>query len=187
MECTVLYELCSQVLTQLSVTCKQCTLEKVTVKCDLSPCVTRGTSDLFVPHVFARGSHPAFLICLHMYVHSTYCKLAGWLGKRLSPICMHPAYKQISKYKMYPPWMVAPHPAYFFFLPLCRFKMIWMTPKDKFFRRWRDQDPKVADFDQSITQYIELSNKVGLLSEGSSANPTFILSFVILSHLIPVT
>ena len=75
---------------------------------------------------------------------------------------------------------------YFFFLPLCRFKMIWVTPKDKFFRRWRDQDPKVADFDQSITQYIELSNKVSPLTEGSSANPTFMLSFVILSHLIPV-
>ena len=82
--------------------------------------------------------------------------------------------------------MVAPHSGYFFFLPLCRFKMIWVTPKDKFFRRWRDQDPKVADFDQSITQYIELSNKVSPLTEGSSANPTFMLSFVILSHLIPV-
>ena len=68
----------------------------------------------------------------------------------------------------------------------CRFKMIWVTPKDKFFRRWRDQDPKVADFDQSITQYIELSNKVSLLTEGSSANSTLMLSFVILSHLIPV-
>ena len=147
-----------------------------------------GTSDLYISHVFTRCSHPASLICLC----STYCtqskwKLVGWLEKRLSPICMHPAYKQICKYKMCAPWMVAPHPAYFFFLPLCRFKMIWVTPKDKFFRRWRDQDPKVADFDQSITQYIELSNKVSLLTEGSSANPTFMLSFVILSHLIPVT
>lgn len=32
--------------------------------------------------------------------------------------------------------------------------------KDAFFRRWRAQDPRVADFDQAITQYIELSNKV---------------------------
>ena len=52
-----------------------------------------------------------------------------------------------------------PHPSF----SHCRFKMIWVTPKDKFFRRWRDQDPKVADFDQSITSYIELSNKVSLL------------------------
>ena len=41
-----------------------------------------------------------------------------------------------------------------------RFKMIWNVQKDNFFRRWRAQDPRVADFDQAITQYIELSNKV---------------------------
>ena len=38
--------------------------------------------------------------------------------------------------------------------------MIWNVRKDAFFRRWRAQDPRVADFDQAITQYIELSNKV---------------------------
>ena len=38
--------------------------------------------------------------------------------------------------------------------------MIWEAQKDLFFRRWRNQDPKVVDFDSSISQYIELSNKV---------------------------
>jgi dynein heavy chain len=38
--------------------------------------------------------------------------------------------------------------------------MIWNVNKDTFFRRWQQQAPRVADFDQSITQYIELSNKV---------------------------
>ena len=42
----------------------------------------------------------------------------------------------------------------------CRFKMIWETQKDVFFKRWRNQNPKVVDFDSAITQYIELSNKV---------------------------
>jgi dynein heavy chain len=40
------------------------------------------------------------------------------------------------------------------------FKMVWEAQKDVFFRRWRNQDPKVVDFDSSISQYIELSNKV---------------------------
>ena len=43
---------------------------------------------------------------------------------------------------------------------LFSFKMVWTVQKDAFFRRWRAQDPRVADFDQSITQYTELSNKV---------------------------
>ena len=38
--------------------------------------------------------------------------------------------------------------------------MIWEAQKDVFFRRWRNQDPKVVDFDSSISQYIELSNQV---------------------------
>ena len=38
--------------------------------------------------------------------------------------------------------------------------MIWEAQKDVFFKRWRNQNPKVVDFDSSITQYIELSNKV---------------------------
>lgn len=38
--------------------------------------------------------------------------------------------------------------------------MIWNVNKDSFIRRWQQQAPRVADFDQSITQYIELSNKV---------------------------
>ena len=42
---------------------------------------------------------------------------------------------------------------------LCRFTSIWTVQKDAFFRRWRAQDPRVSDFDQAITQYIELSNK----------------------------
>ena len=40
------------------------------------------------------------------------------------------------------------------------FKMIWEAPKDVFFKRWRNQNPRVVDFDGSINQYIELSNKV---------------------------
>ena len=42
---------------------------------------------------------------------------------------------------------------------MSRFKIIWTVQKDAFFRRWRAQDPRVSDFDQAITQYIELSNK----------------------------
>ena len=38
--------------------------------------------------------------------------------------------------------------------------MIWEANKDVFFKRWRNQSPKVVDFDSSISQYIELSNKV---------------------------
>ena len=44
--------------------------------------------------------------------------------------------------------------------PSHRFRLVWTVQKDAFFRRWRAQDPRVSDFDQSITQYIELSNKV---------------------------
>lgn len=43
---------------------------------------------------------------------------------------------------------------------LDRFKIIWTVQKDAFFRRWRAQEPRVSDFDQAITQYIELSNKI---------------------------
>ena len=38
--------------------------------------------------------------------------------------------------------------------------MIWEAQKDVFFKRWRNQGPKVVDFDSSISQYIELSNRV---------------------------
>lgn len=38
--------------------------------------------------------------------------------------------------------------------------MIWEAQKDLFFKRWRNQNPGVVAFDSSITQYIELSNKV---------------------------
>ena len=48
---------------------------------------------------------------------------------------------------------------YSFHLFSHRFKVIWTVQKDAFFRRWRAQDPRVSDFDQAITQYIELANK----------------------------
>ena len=38
--------------------------------------------------------------------------------------------------------------------------MIWEAQKDVFFKRYRNQGPRVVDFDTSIAQYIELSNNV---------------------------
>lgn len=69
---------------------------------------------------------------------------------------------------------------------LFSFKVIWTVQKDAFFRRWRAQDPRVADFDQSITQYIELSNKAQQVD--TLTNLEFILldcsplKFSIISH-----
>ena len=51
--------------------------------------------------------------------------------------------------------------------------MIWDVPKDSFLRRWRAQEPRVSDFDQSITQYIEMSNKVQQMD--TLSNQEFIL------------
>ena len=68
----------------------------------------------------------------------------------------------------------------------CRFKIIWTVQKDAFFRRWRAQDPRVSDFDQAITQYIELSNKAQQVD--TLTNVEFILldcsplKFSIISH-----
>lgn len=58
-------------------------------------------------------------------------------------------------------------------IPLSSVKMIWDVPKDTFFRRWRAQEPRVSDFDQSITQYIEMSNKVQQMD--TMSNQEFVL------------